>query len=136
MQMQIKNISKIIMLICFSLIILIGGSVYYIANIFGCEDKIIKELNCLNGRKKAVLFKRDCGATTATSYIVSILPINKVFTASEKYRVFTSSNIDKIDLKWNLDNSLIITVVGGEIFLQRNTLDETKIVYHIMKVSN
>ena len=43
----------------------------------GCGNDFVKEVRSPGGKMKAVVFQRDCGATTGFSTQVSLLPSNK-----------------------------------------------------------
>jgi len=49
----------------------------YLSKTIGCDNKIVSVHTSPDGTTKAVVFVRDCGATTDFSTQVSILPINK-----------------------------------------------------------
>jgi hypothetical protein len=47
------------------------------SHLAGCGNDLVKDVRSPNGKTKAVLFERDCGATTSASTQVSLLPSNE-----------------------------------------------------------
>jgi hypothetical protein len=62
----------------FTLIIaLAGGGVACLSLAGDCSNQIIKQIPSPNGKMKAVVFQRDCGATTGFNTQVSVLLSNQ-----------------------------------------------------------
>ena len=47
------------------------------SNLAGCGNDLVREVRSPSGKMKAVVFERDCGATTGFSTQVSLLLSNK-----------------------------------------------------------
>lgn len=75
-----------------------------------CGNKQISEVVAPNGKLKAVTFRRDCGATTAYSVQVSIIPATKPLP-NEGGNVFVASGEPNIVVRWIGDRHLSIS--GG-----------------------
>ena len=105
------------------------GAAYLVQDMFRCENEIVKQVSSPTGNEVAVLYTRDCGATTSLSYILSILPEGKKFTSSENYRILTASNLENISIQWIGGDHLLVVLKGGEIFLQRDNFSGIKITY-------
>ncbi len=93
-----------------------------------CENEVIKEIS--NGSKtyKAVLFKRDCGATTKSSTQISILPLSQILP-NEGGNVFITES-ENLSTEWKNNTTLLIKYVGHErVFRQDSVYREIKISY-------
>ena len=94
-----------------------------------CANDDLRESVSQNGRLKAVRFRRDCGATTAFSTQVSILP-----TASnlpnEAGNVFSVAGEPAIIVRWIDDKHLIISGGGAATpFKHLSTFGDIQITY-------
>ncbi|MES2837963.1 MAG: hypothetical protein V4667_10605 [Bacteroidota bacterium] len=105
-----------------------------------CGNNIINEIESPNKKLKAVIFIRDCGATTGYSTQVSIIK-NKEKLDNESGNILIMN--DKTDngltfenggalvsALWNNDNELIISLdVRTDFSLKENSFEEVKINY-------
>ena len=57
-------------------LVLVATFAYFLMNDDGCANSMLSESRSPDGRYKAVVFERSCGATTGFSTQVSILPID------------------------------------------------------------
>ncbi|MCM3112491.1 hypothetical protein [Lederbergia lenta] len=78
----------------FGLDLLLGGM---------CGNKIIEQSNSKNERKTAYIFRRDCGAMTGYSYLLSILNQNKQLK-NKSGNTFVSD--EEFSIEWQNDKSL------------------------------
>lgn len=87
-----------------------------------CDNKIISQHMSSDGELKAVLFTRDCGATTATSYQVSVLNSWDSLSDADKGNVFVS--YASPSLGWKGSRSLLITrkSANERIFLEQKEI--------------
>lgn len=95
-----------------------------------CNNEIIKKENSPDGNFVAVIFIRDCGATTDFSYQVSIL--NKDSQMNNlKGNVFITENVEITSVKWNSIEELTITYKSNkeEIFKMENSIYGIKVNY-------
>ncbi|MEN6620315.1 MAG: DUF5412 family protein [Smithella sp.] len=68
---------KIIIAILIVILLLIIGIALFIRSLPDlCGNEILTEVNSPNGKLKAITYERNCGATTAFSTHVAILPRN------------------------------------------------------------
>jgi hypothetical protein len=72
-----------------------------------CGNEIISQILSPNKDLKAVLFTRDCGATIATSYQVSVLNPWDSLSDVDSGNVFVSYTAPS--LRWNDNRTLLIT---------------------------
>ena len=99
--------SVLIILVC------VLGAFYYL--IFSdlpdlCNNEIFSQANSPDGKYKALIFQRDCGATTGFSTQVSVLDISEKLE-NEGGNVFITANHpneNKIELHWVDSSNLII----------------------------
>ena len=84
-----------------------------------CGNHIDNEVVSPNGKTKAVVFQRSCGATTGFSTQISVLPSNKtlpkeagnVFYADDndgKAKLNKNFVLEKLEVKWLNDTELLI----------------------------
>jgi hypothetical protein len=97
----------------FTIAVLMGG-----CSDFPCGNQIIKEETAPDGRTRAVLFQRDCGATTAFSTQISILKIGEalsgpgnVFVADTNHGAAAATDWGGpwADARWLSPSDLLIT---------------------------
>ena len=75
-----------------------------------CGNEIFIQENSPDGKYKALVFQRDCGATTGFSTQVSVLDANEELE-NEGGNVFITNNHpndNRIELHWSNSSSLII----------------------------
>lgn len=79
-----------------------------------CENEVLREIRSPSGVYRAVLFNRNCGATTGPNLQVSVLSAEEPATGSgnvfvaERSRDEPSGLQTPIDLDWRFDDELII----------------------------
>ncbi|MEM7792623.1 MAG: hypothetical protein AAF546_14555 [Verrucomicrobiota bacterium] len=105
------------------LILLLGGC-YDL-----CENTVILEEKNQENGMKAVVFDRNCGATTSLSRQVSILKEEKELP-NDAGNIFTSSHYSDVQIRWVDSTHLEITRIGtGKDFLMEESLQGIKISY-------
>lgn len=77
-----------------------------------CRNQFISQSFSPDKELKAILFKRDCGATTAYSYQVSVLNRWDSVSNADTGNVFVSYGTST--LKWKDDRTLLITRKSAE----------------------
>jgi hypothetical protein len=100
------------------ILILIFGYRFYTSIGGMCQNKIYKEYISLDKKKKAVIFQRDCGATTSYSTHISIIDINDILE-NESGNIYILKGVPKKvapTLNWSQKNMLIINtkITGNE----------------------
>jgi len=100
---------KYIKYVILILILSIGYSFYSsIGNM--CQNKIYKEYVSLDKKRKAIIFQRDCGATTGYSTHISILDIDDILK-NESGNIYIVKGEPKNvapSLIWSTNNTLVI----------------------------
>ena len=95
----------------------------------------LDETKSPSGKLKAVVFERDCGATTRFGYQVSLIPSNEnlpsgagnVFTADDNHGAVVAMYIRT---RWESDHSLVIEYPKNtRVFSKRNQLAGVSISY-------
>ncbi len=71
-----------------------------------CENRLLKETLSPDGNQKAVLFERNCGATTNYSYQISVLPRNAQLP-NESGNAF-SSYVQNPSVQWDDNRQILI----------------------------
>jgi hypothetical protein len=78
----------------------------------GCREQIVSEIPSPDGKLKAVLYVRDCGATTRASTQITVLKITASGTGPASKRVLAGyeypwdAPTHKIGAKWTSDRAL------------------------------
>jgi hypothetical protein len=80
-----------------------------------CANTIFAEYKSPNGKLKAVLFGRGCGATTGLSTEISILPMN-VDLPNADGNICQVSEFPKVELRWAGNGELVIVHHEGAKF--------------------
>jgi hypothetical protein len=75
---------------------------------FDCANEIVKTLSLKEGEFNVFAFLRNCGATTAYSIHVSILPKNEKLQSDNVGNVFCARRASFIDIEFDNKNNLII----------------------------
>jgi len=105
------NTHRLLLLIGLGLlVILIGGVFAYLFSSDPCSNSILSAKPSPNGELKAVIFTRDCGATTAYSRQVSIVPASTDLP-NVGGKVFVAKGEPELEVTWINDASL--TISGG-----------------------
>jgi hypothetical protein len=104
-------------------------------NLISCENEIIEEIKNSNKGYKAVVFKRDCGATTQSSTQISIIPISQILP-NEGGNVFVTES-GNLSAEWTNDTTLLIKYTDHErIFKQDSAYLKIRIMYQKVQKSN
>src|SRR4051812_33735603 len=72
-----------------------------------CSDDVLSRNTSPDGTLVATLFRRDCGATTDYSTIVSVSGLSENFK-DEKIRVFVAKGQHGITIKWTARRALSV----------------------------
>jgi len=111
-----KKILKIIAAILIFFVGLIGIGLYALNNLFSgmCGNETFNEVISPDGRFKAVIFQRDCGATTGFSTQISLIsPMDKLKNdGGNIFIVDGHPNDRKIDMVWLSPKKLLISNVS------------------------
>lgn len=93
-----------------------------------CENEVVQTTSSPSGRKQAVVFVRDCGATTGLSTQVSIVAGGvKVIGAGNALVV---EGRPSIQVRWLTDSAVSLSRLGpGRIFKQESEVYGTSIRY-------
>lgn len=84
----------------------------------GCQDKIVDQIPSPNGKLKAVLYIKDCGATTRPTTIIIVLPISQDRPGYRQERIFAgyepaSHMAYKVRAQWASDEALTVYYTKG-----------------------
>lgn len=92
------------------LIFVVSCPVLFLGSTDSCANEIVSEVPSPNGKLKAVIFTRDCGATTAFSRQVSIVPgLDNL--PNDGGNVYISGDVPTLSVRWTDDQNL--TISGG-----------------------
>ena len=87
----------------------------FLLPLFGCADlcgnELLHSVRSPNGKFTAVVFVRDCGATTVFSTQVSIVSADRALLG-EAGNTFVGDGRLSISVKWDIDGALYISGVG------------------------
>lgn len=104
-----------------------GG--YILDKLFGdiCGNEIVQKLPSPNGDKVAYIFQRDCGATTGTSYQLSLLDSDEELP-NESGNTFVSNK--QFQIKWMTNGKLRVNYKkSSETHEMNKIVNWTKIEY-------
>ncbi|WPP49079.1 hypothetical protein [Catalinimonas niigatensis] len=104
-----------------------------------CGNEIIQEIPSPNRKLKAVIFTRNCGATTGYSTHISLLPVTQKLLNTGGNILITSGNGNApswefggvpVEVVWISKYSLKISYPGeAKTFTKETNFDEVAIVY-------
>lgn len=101
-----------------------------------CENKQVNEVWSPSRTKRAIIFERSCGATTAFIENVSVLWAAETLRDDEAGNIFSADNNHgaaenmRIKVEWNSEEQLLVASPrNARIFLQVSRLGSTYIRY-------
>jgi len=131
-----------------SLLFIVGSMVavylfvpFYLSD--GCANEVLSRATSPDGKRVAVVFERDCGATTDFSTQVSILPLNKTFGKSEPGNTFICDSDHgqapvgpgggpELNVQWVGEHDLKITCHRrARVFRKEEWFDGVSITYSV-----
>lgn len=113
-----------------TLVVILAGSVSLIGcdEVAGCANTVIREFPSPSGDFKATLFQRDCGATTAFTSQVSVIPGDGAVSDSGNAFVADTGHGaaragawggPDVDVAWEGPNQLVISHAANARILRR-----------------
>jgi len=94
-----------------------------------CRNEVIRELPSPNGHIKAIVFQRDCGATTGFSTQISLLAAGEklsegagnvlILTDDRGAVPLTSTNTVELGVEWTGNEAVSVTLPSAARVLQR-----------------
>jgi len=94
-----------------------------------CGNEIVSDTPEQAGRVRAIVFVRDCGATTGFSTQVSILD-EKQSVPNEPGNTFVAHDRLSVSVRWTAPDRLVVTYPAqAKVFLQENQLKAVKVSY-------
>ncbi len=115
-----------------TVLVLIGlyfGGSYILDKLFGdmCGNEIVQKLPSPNGDKVAYIFQRGCGATTGSSYQLSLFDSDEEFP-NKSGNTFVSD--DQFQIKWITNDELQVNYKkSSETYEMDKNVNWTKIEY-------
>jgi hypothetical protein len=106
-----------------------------------CANSLISETPSPNKQMKAVIYERNCGATTGFSTQVSVLPINRVLPRSKSGNLFIADTNHgaapngarggpEVRVRWRGNKVLsVIHHKAARVFLDRQKTQDITIIY-------
>ena len=132
MYRAVKTVTKVILLFVLTLGIYIGLFLYTADDM--CKNIVYKEYASPNAQLKAVVFVRDCGATTGFSTQISILDFNESLKSNGNIFIITGQPSEVApSLKWRGSSELFIdySINGSEFKAKKSYgyFNRVKIIY-------
>lgn len=93
-----------------------------------CGNDMRQTVPSPSGRLNAVVFSRDCGATTGFSTQVSIIPAGSALP-NEAGNTFVISGTADLAIQWQTDSALSIQGAGGTVFKQEAQVNGVAVRY-------
>lgn len=114
-----------------SVIATLVGAKWIESAFFDCGNEILSVHESPGRLKKAILFSRDCGATTAVSYHLAILNRKQTFSYDKGRVFFSCEQLEKSAVQWNGDNHLSVQISCGEVYAELDEMHGVLIDYTI-----
>lgn len=92
-----------------------------------CETDVRLRVASPDGRREAVVFGRECGATTGFNTQVAIVPVGEVPDGAGN--VLVLDDIVQLHVRWTSDRALSVSGVGGRVYGQGNRVDGVSVSY-------
>jgi hypothetical protein len=90
-----------------------------------CRNQVLNETRSPDNGKRAVVFERDCGATTGFSTQISILPATK-YLPREAGNVFIEESVHgvatTVRVRWDSPQRVVITYPGHARIFRKEVL--------------
>jgi len=93
----------------------------------GCDDDVRLRVASPDGRHEAVVFGRDCGATTGLNTQVAIVPLGEAPEGAGNTLVM--DDIVQLHVRWTSGTALYISGVSGKVYHQSNRVGEVSVSY-------
>jgi len=94
-----------------------------------CENEISQTIASPSGKLKAVVFNRDCGATTGFNTQVSIIPSSKTLPDDAGNTLILDGTVP-LRVEWRSDSALHLSGLGAaKIFLQSPSVVGVSVSY-------
>ena len=119
-----------------TLIALLAGGTACASLAGDCSNQIRREVSSPNGKMKAVVFQRDCGATVGFNTQVSVLPSRaklpddggNVFVAARGHGNGTSGPY--VSVSWTNDGELLVTYdKDARVFRNESSVGNVRVRY-------
>ena len=101
-----------------------------------CQNTIRSEISSPSGKLKAVIFERDCGATTATVVHISIVPREYIINHADVANTLSAdgnhgaSSLSYLFVDWKSDGAVVITYPAkARVFMQDSHVGNVAISY-------
>ena len=106
-----------------------------------CGNSLISETPSPNRQMKAVIYERDCGASTGSSTQVSVLPINRFLPKSESGNLFIADTNHgeapsgpkggpEVKVQWHSDKVLNVSHhKAASVFRERSKTQSITVIY-------
>ena len=93
-----------------------------------CANAQVAEYVSPDGNLKAVIFHRDCGATTKETIQVSIIPANKSLP-NRAGNVFVADGTPIVVVRWITDHHLNISGNASGAFKAERSFEDIQVTY-------
>ncbi len=128
-----KKLLKYLAVILGTLSLMLVGALVFLHFTFKgmCGNEIFQTISSPNKKYKAIVFQRDCGATTGFSTQISILKTG-INLANESGNIFTANGHPSdhpVKVTWVSDKKIEIKENFSESFLQNTTFKNIEIKY-------
>lgn len=84
----------------------------------GCGNEVISSIASPAGTFKAIVFNRNCGATTGFNTQVSVVPANTALPSEAGNALILNGTVP-IEIKWASESALVITGLGAARILKQ-----------------
>ena len=92
----------------------------FIATLDICDTRIDHEISSPDGKRIAVIFHRDCGATVDFNTQVSVVPAGTVFSFNDYPAIYSSGGESELPVSWLAPDKLQIILPRSEKIYRRD----------------
>jgi hypothetical protein len=132
----VKSVVKVLGTIFLILVLVIGGCEFFLSSLFNgmCGNEIFQEVYSPDNEYKAIVFQRDCGATTGFSTQISILKASAKLP-DKPGNIFTmDGHPDWTEVKINWETNRLVSISYSEDYEVFNKNDTIRILFTIIEV--
>ena len=107
----------------------IAATFFLLAGCMGCGNEISQVVMSPSGKLKAVVFNRNCGATTGFNTQISIIPATEELP-NDSGNTFIADDSFPVTLSWASENTLqVMAHSPGRVFKQQSNVKGVSVHY-------
>ena len=103
---------------------------------YSCQNELLDTVASPSGKLSAVVFTRNCGATTGENMQVSVLPRGAHSTEKGNALILDQAPIYSTTFRptWSSDNSVVLAIPSGaRVFARNGRVGEVRVEFSQLK---